>query len=235
MIRLLAILVLVWSLVSPLRSQIYLSFQSQNLVVVENIAGWDDAHGRLRVEQTSTENFGLQGDIAYGYHGVGNGLGLGSAAFAIKLDDQPIKLEGNIQIGWYGVYPNLSYYADFFGTRRNWPNNIASSWISFARNGYLESKITGTSDVGQVGYSIDEVGSISSFILNNGNFEEFSIFGLPTMITGIYQNKVVGNFIEPNATFGTLTKTFIASIPEPSSLSLLALGGVVVALGRWKR
>ena len=202
--------------------------------MVENIARFDDAYGRLRVVQTSTENFGIQDNIAYGYHEFGNGLGLGRAGFAIKLDDQPSNLQGNIQIQWYGVHPNLSYVANFFGANRNWPQNIASSWISLTREGYAESKITGTSEAGQVGYSIDEAGSISSFIFRNGKFEEFSIFGLPTKITGIYQNKIVGNFVEPNSTFGILTKTFVATVPEPSSLSLLFAGGAV-ALSRRRK
>jgi hypothetical protein len=155
------------------------------------------------------------------------------------------QLEASSTLG--GEWWTGSVWEQFSMLRSIWKSTtveIPAPWTSngtsISRGGYSTSFVTGSSSIGQVGYSTNDGPSYSSFILNDGVFTEFNKTGMSNMkITGALGNIISGTYGTPvnDSTSGFIyfASSQPTTIPEPSSLSLLVLGGVLALLARRAR
>ena len=179
---------------------------------IEATSQWDDASGRLVRGYVDLKIYGIKDGKAWG-----NTWNTGSVwqnyNFALELN--PVQL-GSTPF----ITPSES--------------DIASLYVSVNRIGYEETKIVGNSALGSVGFSRNG-SNYTSFIFRDNQYKEFVIDNsLSVKITGILGNYVVGSYWDiATIQYGSnVMLGFVSVIPEPSSLSLLALGGVLVALRR---
>jgi len=147
---------------------------------------------------------------------------------------------------WYkGAYGNLD------GTWNNYANGSDSAPAAVASGTaantavYDQAVSTGPADITNAG-GLSPWGTMGQ----DGNVWEWTETALDGINNRGVESRLLrgGNWVFGSQFFGaswqagdgpsanTIELGFrVASVPEPSSLSLLALGGVVVALGRWKR
>ena len=138
----------------------------------------------------------------------------------------PNGISGSVIVGYdYGNWPNGNLNG-FVKTETGW------TLLNFPGSGDTAlHDIDGNNIVGD--YTNTAGYWLSLGLLYNGT--EWTTLQMPDSIhtgaRGIDGNKIVGEYADSNNVY----RGFILTVPEPSAISLLVFGGVVVALGRRKK
>ena len=137
-------------------------------------------------------------------------------------------VSGNKIVGWAANSgtDNRGFWSEIGSGTYNWidiPNSISN----------IPEDIDGSGIVGHFRQSLgnNEITKSYYYDISNDVLTYFSVYGDTTVLTGIDGDKLAGSYYSAGTRWG-----FIATvIPEPTSTSLLALGGLALAINKRRR
>jgi hypothetical protein len=197
----------------------------------------DDPSANTTVTYQGTVAVGISGGTIYGQYnvplGFGNFLLNGSTFSDFTYPDAPTGafvtgMSGNMTVGWYEanftiqgfVYNGVSF------------STLADPLAAAAPFGQGQTFVTGMSGSYIVGYYSTDAGQTHHGFVYDGS--KFTTVDDPlgdddTRIWGVSGNEIVGTYLHQGY------NGFVATIPEPSSVALLLVGGLVMACGAVRR
>jgi hypothetical protein len=136
----------------------------------------------------------------------------------------------------FGISGNniVGVYLDSSGNNNGFLYN-GSTWTTLDDPlGVNGTQVLGIDGNNIVGYYIDSSGNMNGFLYNGSTYTTVDDpLGVYTLPFGISGNNIVGYYYDSSS--GVSWSGFEASVPEPSTLALSALGGLSLLLFRRRK